>query len=59
MSEFIRNLKFQTLLKHKNIIELYTTFDDPSHIYLVKEYVEEGVLFSKLKLHKGIRYSKV
>lgn len=45
-------MKMQLFLNHPNILKLYGYFDDSIHVYLILEFMEEGTLFSKLKLSK-------
>ena len=47
-----------TTIKHPNIIEMYTHFEDESNIYLVLE-LAEGLLYTKLKENRKLEESTV
>ncbi|CAK63945.1 unnamed protein product (macronuclear) [Paramecium tetraurelia] len=42
-----REIDIQSKLKHKNIVQLFTHFQDNQKIYLVTEYCEKGSLYQK------------
>lgn len=54
IDQFILELKLQTFLDHQNILTLYASFDDKTHVYLVLEYMEEGTLFTHFKKNKTL-----
>ena len=54
VDQFILELKLQTFLDHQNVLSLYASFDDKTHVYLVLEYMEEGTLFSHFKKNKTL-----
>lgn len=43
----------------KNIVQIYSIFEDMGYLYLVMEYIEEGAFLKKLKMHKGIKYESI
>ena len=47
--QVILEIKLQMFLDHPNIVKLYGFFDDPEHIYLVMEYMEEGTLYERMQ----------
>lgn len=59
VNQLILELKIQTFLHHQNIVTLYHSFDDATHIYLIMEYMEQGTLFSQLKKKKTLPESEV
>jgi len=44
-----REIEIQANLRHKNILRLYTWFDDEKRIYLVLEYVAKGEVYKELQ----------
>ena len=50
--QLINEISLLSRCSHKNIIELYTAFEDEKYIYLVMELANEGTLFHKLKGQK-------
>lgn len=59
VDQFILELKLQTFLNHQNILSLYASFDDKTHVYLVLEYMEEGTLFTHFKKNKTLPEAEV
>lgn len=47
--QFLMEIKMQLFFNHPNILRLNGVFDDPQHIYLLLEYMEEGTLYARLK----------
>jgi serine/threonine protein kinase len=47
--QFLMEIKMQLFFNHPNILRLSGVFDDPQHIYLLLEYMEEGTLYARLK----------
>ena len=41
-------------LNHKNIVSIYGIFEGKNNIYIIMEYIEEGILLSKVKTQKGL-----
>ena len=50
--QLINEISLLSRCNQKNIIELYTAFEDAKYIYLVMELANEGTLFHKLKSQK-------
>lgn len=49
VDQFLLEVKIQSFLNHKNILGMFTCFDDSEHVYILLEYMEEGTLFLHLK----------
>ena len=45
-------IKLQTYLNHKNVLEIYNFFDNSTHLFIVLEYMDQGTLYSQLKKNK-------
>ena len=54
IDQVLQEIKIQSFCHHENVLKLYGFFDDEDHIYLILEYMEEGTLFSHLKIHKTL-----
>ena len=54
VDQLLQEIKIQSYCTHENILKIYGFFDDKEHIYLILEYMEEGTLFTHLKLHKTL-----
>lgn len=54
LPQFISEIKIQMFLEHPNIVRLYGFFDDPTHFYIVMEFMEGGNLFGLLKKRKRV-----
>lgn len=52
IDQFLREVKIQSFLKHRNVMELYGIFDDEKHIYMILELMQDGNLFTELKKKK-------
>ncbi len=46
---FAREVEIMYKISHKNIVKLYSHFEDESNCYLVMEYIKRGNLFSLLQ----------
>ena len=46
-------IEIQCHLRHKNILRMYSWFDDAKRIYLILEYAKGGELYKKLKATKN------
>ena len=49
-----REIKIHKLLKHNNIVRLYTDLRDERNIYLVMEYVPKSTLFKRIPKKVGL-----
>ena len=58
IDQFIKEIKIQSFLKHRNVMELYGIFDDEKHIYMILELMQDGNLFTELKKKKRIEEKK-
>lgn len=47
--QVIREIKNQSFLKHKNILQLYGVFHDKDNVYMILEYAAQGELYKELK----------
>lgn len=54
VDQFILELKIQAFIYHPNVLSLYATFEDKTHVYLLLEYMEEGTLFTHFKKNKTL-----
>ena len=45
-------IKIQTYLNHKNVLGIYSFFDNATHLFIVLEYMEQGTLYEQLKKNK-------
>lgn len=59
LQHFINITKIHLKLNHKNIASIYGIFEGKNSIYIVMEYIEEGILLSKVKTQKGLPLEKV
>lgn len=59
VDQLLQEIKIQSFCSHENILKLYGFFDDPEHIYIILEYMEEGTLFSHLKINKTLKEDDV
>ena len=50
----MREIKIQSHLNHKNLVDLYGVFDDSENIYLILEYCPGGNLYELLKKKRRI-----
>lgn len=48
-------LRLQSCLNHKNILSMHGFFEDPTHLYIVLDYMEQGTLYSKLKKNSTLK----
>lgn len=46
-----REVEIHHQLKHENIVELYSFFEDNTSVYLIQELCEEGELYSHLQMN--------
>ena len=54
MDQLLQEIRIQIFCNHDNVLKLYGYFDDAEHIYLILEYMEEGTLFTHLKINKTL-----
>lgn len=47
--QLVREIKIQSFLRHRNIVNLYGYFSDSECFYILQELCIDGHLFSKLK----------
>lgn len=45
-------IRLQSCLNHRNILAMYGFFDDPAHLYIVLEYMDQGTLYAQLKKNR-------
>ena len=45
-------IKLQSYLDHKNVLGIYTFFDNSTHLFILLEYMDQGTLYSQLKKNK-------
>lgn len=45
-------LRIQSCVRHRSIVDMYGFFDDLTHFYILLEYMEDGTLYQQLKKEK-------
>ena len=45
-------IKLQSYINHKNVLGIYTFFDNATHLFILLEYMDQGTLYSQLKKNK-------
>ena len=53
IENLILEVKIQSFLNHPNICKLYGIFDHEEYIYLVMEYLQDGSLYTSMKIHRS------
>ncbi|XP_012251905.1 aurora kinase C [Athalia rosae] len=56
--QVLREIEIQSHLKHPNILQLLTWFDDNRRIYLVLEFAARGELYKELQRQPGKRFNE-
>jgi serine/threonine-protein kinase Chk1 len=54
MTNLLKEVKIHSSVSHKNIIELFTTTEDNSFVYLIMEFAHSGELFDRIAPDVGI-----
>ncbi|KAL0281170.1 UNVERIFIED_CONTAM: hypothetical protein PYX00_002235 [Menopon gallinae] len=56
--QVLREIEIQSHLKHPNILNLFTYFDDERFVYLVLEFAAGGELYTKMHASPGMHFNE-
>ena len=54
LDSFINEIKIQLLVDSPHVVKLYGFFDDDEHFYLLTEFMEEGSLYTHIKINRNL-----